>query len=59
MKEINFQKKFFFLFKECLNKKNITVISGTKEAVKEAVKKPRAIDINLTDEFIKIKKEIV
>ena len=37
MKEINFQKKFFFLFKECLNKKNITVISGTKEAVKDFI----------------------
>ena len=37
MKEINFQKKFFYLFKECLNKKNITIISGTKEVVKEFI----------------------
>ena len=37
MKELNFQKKFFYLFKECLNNKNITIISGNKDTVKEFI----------------------
>ena len=44
MKEINFQKKFFYLFKECLNKKNITIISGTKEEVKEFILNDNALE---------------
>lgn len=37
MQDINFQKKFFYLFKECLVNKNITIISGTSDIVKEFI----------------------
>ncbi len=35
LKDVNFKKKFFYLFKENLNNKSITIISGLKEKIKE------------------------
>ena len=35
MKDVNFKKKFFYLFRECLNNNSITIISGLKEKIKE------------------------
>ena len=35
MQDTNFKKKFFYLFKEELNKNSITIISDTKEKIKD------------------------
>ena len=35
MQDTNFKKKFFYLFKEELNKESITIISDTKEKIKD------------------------
>ena len=35
MQDVNFKNKFFYLFKECLSNKSITIISGVKEKLKE------------------------
>ena len=35
MQDTNFKKKFFYLFKEELNKDSITIISDTKEKIKD------------------------
>ena len=35
MQDVNFKNKFFYLFKECLSNKSITIISGVKEKLKD------------------------
>ena len=35
LQDVNFKKKFFYLFKECLSNNSITIISGLKEKIKE------------------------
>ena len=35
MQDVNFKNKFFYLFKECLSNKTITIISDVKEKIKD------------------------